>query len=97
MPTSVRVDAETEALLERAAHLRAESKSQLIRMAVRQFCAQLLTSKTMTPYESIKDLLGCAEGPRDLARHAKRYLREGLLRDHNRRRTRRYRTARRPV
>lgn len=78
MPTSVRVDEETEALLERAARLRAETKSALIRTALRQFCARIVVGKPATPYASIKDLLGCAEGPSDLARHSKRYFQEAL-------------------
>ena len=85
MPTSVRVDEETEALLERAARLRTATKSELIRMALKQFCARIVMGKAMTPYESIKDLLGCAEGPADLARHSRRYLQE-TFRGHQKRR-----------
>jgi hypothetical protein len=78
MPTSVRVDEETEALLERAARIRAETKSELIRRALKQFCSRIVMGKALTPYESIKGLLGCAEGPRDLARRSRDYLQEAF-------------------
>ena len=78
MPTSVRVDEETEALLERAARLRAATKSALIRMALKQFCSKIVLGKAETPYESIRDAIGCAEGPPDLARRSRAYLREAF-------------------
>ena len=78
MPTSVRVDGETEALLERAARLRAATKSELIRMALKQFCSKIVMGKAGTPYESIKDVIGCADGPSDLARRSRDYLHEAF-------------------
>ena len=54
MPTSVRVDEETEWLLERAAQVTAKTKSAVIRLALRQFCAPLVLGKTTTPYDSLK-------------------------------------------
>lgn len=78
MPTSVRVDDKTEALLERAARLRSQTKSAVIREALRQFCAQVITVKAVTPYEAIKEYVGCMEGPSDLSRHSRTYLRKIL-------------------
>ena len=78
MPTSVRVDEETEALLERVAHLMAVSKSAVIRTALTQYCTRISLSKVASPYDSIKEWIGCADGPPDLSRRARHYLRESL-------------------
>ncbi len=63
MPTSVRLDPKTERLLEKLASERAQSKSDVIRDAIES----LATTKSAdvdggTLYESIYDLVGCAEG-----------------------------------
>ena len=76
MPTSVRVDEETEALLERASQVTASTKSQLIRTALKQYCSVIILGSTATPYESIKQFIGCADGPTDLARQSRHYLQE---------------------
>lgn len=78
MPTSVRVDAETEALLERAARLRSQTKSAVIREALRHFCARVMIVKAVTPYEAIREYVGCMEGPPDLSRRSRTYLRKIL-------------------
>lgn len=85
MPTSVRVDEKTEALLARAAQVSGKTKSAVIRTALRQFCMKIVVGKPMTPYESIKHFIGCAEGPPDLAKASKRYLRERLRASQKRR------------
>ena len=78
MPTSVRVDEETEALLERAAHLTAVSKSAVIRTALKQYYTRISLSKVTSPYDSIKEWIGCVDGPPDLSRRARHHLRESL-------------------
>ena len=78
MPTSVRVDEKTEALLERAAQVSGKTKSAVIRTALRQFCMRIVMRNPLTPYEAIRDYLGCFEGPPDLAKASKRYLRDRL-------------------
>ena len=78
MPTSIRIDQETEALLERAAQVRAQSKSQVIRTALKLFCGRMALGNLQTPYDSIKEFLGCAEGPPDLARRSRHYLQDAL-------------------
>lgn len=78
MLTSVRVDEETEALLERASQLTAATKSQLIRTALKQYCSVIIRGSMATPYESIKQFIGCAEGPPDLARRSRHYLQEAF-------------------
>ena len=87
MPTSVRVDEETEALLERASQAASTTKSDLIRKALRAYCTRIVLSKAMTPYEAIRDFIGCAEGPPNLSRRSRQYLRE-ILRGQKRRRAR---------
>ena len=76
MPTSVRVDDKTEALLQRAVQVTGETKSALIRTALQQFCLRIVVEKPLTPYETIRDYIGCFQGPPDLAEASKRYLRE---------------------
>ena len=78
MPTSVRVDDKTEALLERAAQVSGSTKSALIRAALRQFCTHIVVRNPLTPYEAVRDYLGCFQGPPDLAKASKHYLRERL-------------------
>ena len=87
MPTSVRVDDKIEALLERATKVTGQTKSVLIRAALQQFCLRIVAGKPVTPYEAIRDYIGCFQGPPDLAEASKRYLRE-RLRDAKKRRTR---------
>jgi len=76
MPTSVRVDDTTEALLERAAQVSGKTKSAVIRAALQQFCIKVVAGKPLTPYEAIQDHLGCFQGPTDLAKASKEYLRK---------------------
>lgn len=78
MPTSVRVDDKTEALLERATQVTGRTKSALIRTALQQYCTGIVVEKPLTPYEAIKDYIGCFQGPPDLAQNAKYYIRERL-------------------
>ena len=86
MPTSVRVDEKTEALLARAILVSGKTKSAVIRAALQQFCTGIIIGeKPLIPYESIKKFIGCAEGPPDLAKHASRYLRGRLRAAHKRR------------
>ena len=86
MPTSVRVDDKTEALLARAALVSGKTKSAVIRAALQQFCTGIIVGGTpVTPYESVKEFIGCAEGPPDLAKHASRYVRERLRASQKRR------------
>ena len=80
MPTSVRLDAETEALLRRLAHLSGRTKSDVLREAVvRLSREQEALSPADGPYALISDLVGIARGgPDELARHHKQAFREKL-------------------
>ena len=82
MPTSVRLDAETETLLRRLARASGRTKSEVIREALHCLAAE--TSKVNEPqslYDAIEDLVGIADdGPEDLAERHKERFREKLRR-----------------
>jgi predicted DNA-binding protein len=80
MPTSVRLDPETEALLRKLARTSGRTKSELIREALhRMFAETRGSAETGSLYHAIEDLVGIADvGPGDLARHHKQRFRENL-------------------
>jgi len=51
MPSSTRLDKETEALLKRAAECSGETKSHLVRESIREYCARIVATKQRTPWE----------------------------------------------
>jgi Arc/MetJ-type ribon-helix-helix transcriptional regulator len=76
MPTSVRLDPQTEALLRRLARRSGRSKSEVIREALHRMAAERdEAAEPETLYRSIEDLIGITdEGPEDLAeRHKERF------------------------
>jgi hypothetical protein len=81
MPTTVRLDAKTEALLNRLAKKTGLTKSQVIRDAIRAFAAPgNRANAEKGPYETIKHLIGCASGgPPDLSERTGEKFRELLL------------------
>ena len=77
MPTSVRLDPETEALLRKLARTSGRTKSEVIREALHRMFAETRESGSL--YHAIEDLVGIADvGPGDLARHHKQRFREKL-------------------
>ena len=84
MPTSVRLDPETEALLKRLAAGSGRSKSDVIREALHCLSDQGRGAADQKGlYHSIADLVGIAdEGPEELARQHKKRFREKLHRRH---------------
>lgn len=80
MPTSVRLDSATEALLRRLARTSGRTKSDILREALVRLSDQHDTSsQTNRPYTLIVDLIGIAEGgPPDTARHHKQAFRDAL-------------------
>ncbi|MGI9304584.1 MAG: ribbon-helix-helix protein, CopG family [Gammaproteobacteria bacterium] len=80
MPTSVRLDVDTEALLARLARTSGRTKSDVLREAlVRMAAAEQIGEVADGPYSLIEDLVGIAHGgPSDLARNHKRAFREAL-------------------
>lgn len=80
MPTSVRLDPETEALLRQLARSSGRTKSEIIREALHRMAAG--TAEAAEPaslYHAIDDLVGIADdGPEDLAEHHKTRFHEKL-------------------
>jgi hypothetical protein len=81
MPTSVRLDTETEALLARLAHNRRQTKSAILREALLRLAQdEDATDSAAGPYSLIADFVGIAEGgPDNLARRHKQVIRKILL------------------
>lgn len=81
MPLSMRLDRETELILEKTARTLGETKSQVIKRSIRDFCSRALEEKPAKPYDLIKDLLGsAASGRGDLSLRGEEILRERLSR-----------------
>ncbi len=80
MPTSVRLDPETEALLRKLARTSGRTKSEVIREALHRMSEEAHgAAETGSLYDAIEDLVGIADvGPGDLARHHKQRFREKL-------------------
>ncbi len=80
MPTSVRLDTETDTLLRRLARASGRTKSDILREAVVRLAEEHETpSSADSPYALISDLVGIARGgPRDMARRHKGAFRETL-------------------
>ena len=80
MPTSVRLDPETEALLERLAQTYRRTKSDILREAIHRFAEDEQVKKVdKGPYNLVADLIGIVQsGPDDLARHHKQAFRDML-------------------
>jgi len=51
MPSSTRLDKETEALLKKAAEYSGETKSHLVRESIREYCTRIVEEKKRTPWE----------------------------------------------
>lgn len=80
MPTSVRLDAETQSLLQRLARVSGRTKSEVIRDALHQLASATSdAAEERSTYALIADLVGIADGgPDNLARDHKKYFRERL-------------------
>ena len=80
MPTSVRLDPETESLLKQLAHSRSCSKSEVIRDALHRMAIGMRDADSEASiYDLIADLVGIEEhGPQDLARQHKARFRRKL-------------------
>ena len=77
MPLSVRIDDDTRAVLEKTARVLRASKSQVIKMSIREFCTKALHDTTRSPFELIKDLVGEEKSKRgDLSIRGEEILRE---------------------
>ena len=69
MPTTVRLDPETESMIKRLARKTGRTKSQVIRDAIRVLAKSEDGGKaTGGPYEAFSHVIGCASGgPADLS------------------------------
>jgi hypothetical protein len=69
MPTTVRLDPETEGMIKRLARRTGRTKSQVIRDAIRVLAKTEDGGKAMgSPYEAFSHVIGCASGgPPDLS------------------------------
>ena len=69
MPLTVRLDPKTERLIQRLAHKRGRSKSEVIRDAIGILAKRAQEQEqTERPYEAVRDLIGSVRGgPADLS------------------------------
>jgi hypothetical protein len=77
MPISVRLDEETEALLNKTAKTLRTTKSKVLKASVHDFCKKTLQEQRKKPYDLISDLIGQeSSGDGNLAINAEEILRE---------------------
>ncbi|HEY6323447.1 MAG TPA: CopG family transcriptional regulator [Thermoanaerobaculia bacterium] len=73
MPTSVRLDPETERALEQLARSRSVSKSEVVRQAIELLAAR----ERQAPFDRVADLIGSVRGgPPDLSEQTGKRFRE---------------------
>jgi predicted transcriptional regulator len=88
MPVSVRLDKETEELLEKAAKIKRASKSAVVKESIREYCAPLVRKEvknlSKVIEELIKDSPGSGRG--DLSVRGEEILKEMLRKKHRGRR-----------
>jgi Arc/MetJ-type ribon-helix-helix transcriptional regulator len=87
MPTSVRLEPETERLLERLAKKKSQTKSEVIREAIETLAERESKSdQKKGSYERIEDLVGCVSGgPKDLSSETGRKFKDAVKRSHEQR------------
>jgi len=79
MPTSVRLDEETEALLMKTAEALNTTKTEVLKVSIRDFCKKTLAEKGKDPYSLITDLIGKEySGQGNLAIDHEKILREAF-------------------
>ena len=77
MPISVRLDEETEALLNKTAKTLRTTKSSILKASIQDFCKKTLQEKRKKPYDLIFDLIGNEySGDGNLAINAEEILRK---------------------
>lgn len=90
MAMSIRLDPATEALLNRLARRRKTTKSVIVRESLVAYGreAESPSRKGDRPIDHVRHLIGCVEGPGDLAANAKQRFGEIIRERHRARRTR---------
>lgn len=81
MPVSVRLDKETEELLNKAAKFKSMPKSKIMKESIKEYCLKVTTEKQhQSLYEFIKERIGKwpGSGRGDLAIRSEEILRERL-------------------
>ncbi len=81
MPFSVRLDDETEALLNKTAKALDSTKSEILKASIHDFCKKTLQKKGKRPYDLISDLIGQEfSGKGSLAINSEEILRNAFKR-----------------
>ena len=76
MTFSVRLDHETETLLNKTAKALATTRSEILKASIHDFCEKTLRKKAERPYDLISDLIGQeSSGKGDLAINSEKILR----------------------
>ena len=76
---SVRLDEELDRLVRRAAKALGHTRSDLVKLSLRDYCARALHEREAAPYALAEDLLGRAgSGLGDLSTNGRKYLLEFL-------------------
>jgi hypothetical protein len=79
MSVSVRLDEETEALLNKTAKMLRTTKSKILKASIQDFCKKTIEKKRKKPYDLIYDLIGKEHsGNGNLAINAEEILRKRL-------------------
>ena len=82
MPTSVRLDQETEDLLLKTAHALHTTKTEILKASIRSYCEKTLRENRQRPYDLIIDLVGTEySGKGNLAIDSEEILRKAFRRD----------------
>jgi hypothetical protein len=77
MPVSVRLDEETEAMLNKTAKALRTTKSRILKASIQDFCKKTLDERRRKPYDLISDLIGKEySGDGNLAINAEEILRK---------------------
>ncbi len=84
MPVSVRLDKETEELLEKAARITHKPKSRVMKESIKDYCSRIVVREGVSPYDLAKDLIGKkGSGRGDLSVRGEEILREMLRKKYN--------------
>ena len=82
MTVSVRLDKETEEMLEKASQMLGTTKSEVVKKSVKQYCIPIIKEKKQNLSDIIKDMINGHPGSerRDIALRSEEILRERFRR-----------------
>ncbi len=84
MPISARLDEDTEELLTKTAAVLNTTRTEILKVSIREFCQRTLEQKAKQPYDLIEDLIGEEfSGKGNLAMDGEIILREAFSRNHD--------------